>query len=335
MPTVSVPQLAALALLIIAVLLFRARGTAHRHFAAVAATGAVLAFCVSLRFDFGVAGARAVQATLAALLPPLTWTAFERLADPNGRLRWHHFAPVVLMPVLMWRAPVLIDPFIALLFLGYGSALLWLWRKGPDALAGVTLAGAVPASRALLIGAIALLGSAVVDILVALDFGLGSGAHAPTIIGIAQLSWLLVCGLVAFVAGRSVPDEDEAEPIRPAPLAPEDEKRIVAAVDDLLSGQAFYKDANLTLTRIARKIGIPARQVSVAINRAHGRNVSQHVNALRISEACRLLRESRKPVTEIMFDAGFQTKSNFNREFRRITGMSPSDWRSRQPQAAS
>jgi AraC-like DNA-binding protein len=32
-----------------------------------------------------------------------------------------------------------------------------------------------------------------------------------------------------------------------------------------------------------------------------------------------------------MFDSGFQTKSNFNREFRRQTGLSPAAWRNRQP----
>ena len=33
-------------------------------------------------------------------------------------------------------------------------------------------------------------------------------------------------------------------------------------------------------------------------------------------------------LTEAMFASGFNTKSNFNREFRRITGKAPSDWRS-------
>jgi AraC-like DNA-binding protein len=45
-----------------------------------------------------------------------------------------------------------------------------------------------------------------------------------------------------------------------------------------------------------------------------------------------MLVETGAPVTRILFDAGFQTKSNFNREFLRITGMSPSAWRK---QAAS
>jgi AraC-like DNA-binding protein len=59
-------------------------------------------------------------------------------------------------------------------------------------------------------------------------------------------------------------------------------------------------------------------------------SVSQYVNQLRIREACRLLEETEQSVTSIMLDAGFQTKSNFNREFRRITGLSPVAWRERE-----
>ena len=31
--------------------------------------------------------------------------------------------------------------------------------------------------------------------------------------------------------------------------------------------------------------------------------------------------------TDAMLASGFNTKSNFNREFRRVTGRTPSDWR--------
>jgi AraC-like DNA-binding protein len=35
------------------------------------------------------------------------------------------------------------------------------------------------------------------------------------------------------------------------------------------------------------------------------------------------------PVTMAMLESGFQTKSNFNREFRRVTSLSPAAWRER------
>ena len=72
---------------------------------------------------------------------------------------------------------------------------------------------------------------------------------------------------------------------------------------------------------------IPARRISAAINRTRSESVSHFINGYRIAEACRLLSETGKPVTAIMFDSGFQTKSNFNREFLKRTGTNPAEWR--------
>ena len=57
-------------------------------------------------------------------------------------------------------------------------------------------------------------------------------------------------------------------------------------------------------------------------------SVSQFVNEYLITEACRLLRETDETVLAISLAAGFATKSNFNREFPRVTGQTPSQWRS-------
>ena len=89
----------------------------------------------------------------------------------------------------------------------------------------------------------------------------------------------------------------------------------------------LFRDPDLTLSRIARRAGIPARQISGAVNRLERRNVSQLVNGYRIEAAKRLLAQTDMPVTAVMFEAGFQTKSNFNREFLRVTGSSPSEFR--------
>jgi AraC-like DNA-binding protein len=53
------------------------------------------------------------------------------------------------------------------------------------------------------------------------------------------------------------------------------------------------------------------------------------MNGHRIAEACGLLTETDHSITTIMFEAGFQTKSNFNREFLRQTGTNPTDRRAR------
>ncbi|MBB3964793.1 AraC-like DNA-binding protein [Rhizobium metallidurans] len=42
-----------------------------------------------------------------------------------------------------------------------------------------------------------------------------------------------------------------------------------------------------------------------------------------------MLEKSDEPVTRLMFDCGFISKSNFNREFLRLTGTNPTDYRRR------
>jgi AraC-like DNA-binding protein len=72
-------------------------------------------------------------------------------------------------------------------------------------------------------------------------------------------------------------------------------------------------------------MGVSAKALSGAINRVKGENVSRVVNGWRIAEACRLM-QGGASVTEAMLGAGFNTKSNFNREFLRVMGQPPSDW---------
>ena len=56
-----------------------------------------------------------------------------------------------------------------------------------------------------------------------------------------------------------------------------------------------------------------------------GENVSRYVNRAHVAEAQRALKTGQS-VTQSMFSAGFQTKSNLNREFLRMTGQMPNAW---------
>jgi AraC-like DNA-binding protein len=100
---------------------------------------------------------------------------------------------------------------------------------------------------------------------------------------------------------------------------------IIKNLDKYLSEHKPYLDPDLTLARLARKLVIPAKQLSAAINRTKNENVSRLINRFRIEHACKLMTE-RKNVTTAMFESGFNTKSNFNREFLRIKNMPPSKW---------
>lgn len=51
------------------------------------------------------------------------------------------------------------------------------------------------------------------------------------------------------------------------------------------------------------------------------------LNEIRISEACRLLLEDPFPAETICFNCGFQNVSNFYRHFKKVTGMTPQEYR--------
>jgi AraC-like DNA-binding protein len=48
---------------------------------------------------------------------------------------------------------------------------------------------------------------------------------------------------------------------------------------------------------------------------------------LRIGRACKLLSNTRRPVTEICFEVGYANISNFNRHFRKERGVTPSQYK--------
>lgn len=68
------------------------------------------------------------------------------------------------------------------------------------------------------------------------------------------------------------------------------------------------------------------------MNRFHdhvGLSAMEYISHFRIDKACKALRSSDKDVLEIAFDCGFRNISNFNRQFRRIIGCSPTEFRNR------
>jgi AraC-like DNA-binding protein len=330
---VPLPFVVALLLLILLVALLRSQdqSAGNRPFLALIALCAVQSTVVGLRWGYGIVEMRYVLPVLASCLPGLVLASFHSLIhrdDAHGRTtRWLHFLPPIGMVGLLLFSPGLIDLALMVLFVGYGFAVLGLGRSGPDALDEARFEGAVAAHRALYIAAASLFLSASFDLAILLDFEWGKGTNVALIVSNGNLLELLLLGFTARVAARaralpSVVAEVEED----ATLAARD-REILDRLDRLLNDQKLFRDDNLTLSRLARRMGVPARTISGAVNRLARKNVSQYINDHRIVEACRLLRETDIPVMAAMFEAGFQTKSNFNREFRRVTSLSPADWR--------
>ncbi|MCE9731958.1 AraC family transcriptional regulator [Pectobacterium sp. IFB5596] len=291
---------------------------------------------VALRWGSHVALPAFIQPAIAALIPPLLWLCLfthgdkvsEDVTRKRRRYLWHLLPPLLILgaSAIQNRTTIpLIDIMLVSVYFGYGSALIYtahalqtrspMW-KSPPFIAGlyVLISGAT-------------------DTVIALDIAFYSGNSAATIITafhlvmLAILTLLIVTHSTAPQAGFAAPPDQKPE----TPPATDDEHQLAKVLDDFIRTHALYTDPSMTLQRLSRRMGIPLRRLSETINRVHGRNFSQVMNEYRIEEAKRLLSQTDARITDIMLESGFQTKSNFNREFLRLTGVSPSVWRSQYP----
>ncbi len=143
------------------------------------------------------------------------------------------------------------------------------------------------------------------------------------VMGVVAISIGVAAGL-SLLLGTGRPIEDQAQ-IEARPL--EEDRAVLDRLDALMKQATLFRDPELTVARLGRRLGVPARSVSSAVNRVTGENTSRYINALRVQHAAHLLESSNLPVTDVMLEAGFISKSSFNTEFRRIIGKPPSEHR--------
>ena len=323
MPTLPIPMISALVLgflLVRLVLVERRAGPLAWLLALCAAQGVI----ISLAQHYRVAGFALVQPITATMIPPMAWLAFQTTAVRGFRAAdaLHLAGPAGAALALAIR-PELLNLLIPGLFLGYGAAILWVGRQGGDATPRLRLeTGDLPGRVWQVIGA-ALIASGLSDVLIVAAVIAGAGFLQPWIISIFSSAMLLVVGGLSLSGALAAPQSDDSDP--PEPAVSEHDIRIVQRLDELMAAKAPYLDPDLTLAQLARKLVVPAKQLSGAINRVTGGNVSRYVNGARIRRAQDLMLQGRS-VTEAMLESGFNTKSNFNREFLRVAGRSPSDW---------
>ncbi|MCG1031431.1 MULTISPECIES: helix-turn-helix domain-containing protein [Leclercia] len=332
MPSVPFPVLTLLALTLLLVRALFPAHQRHRGTLYFLITCILLIAVTTLRWEFNLASLRHLQPFLAMLLPPVVWHSFISMAPVNRRRYLIQLlAPASLSLCIRIVWPASTDWLLILLFTGYGCSLLSFARQGGRRL--TLCRGELEQTKrmASLAGCFLCL-SAIADLLILFDFGMTGGKLAPSIIAIAQAMLLPFIGAAILAAGKHVALAETGAKVAPArPVIVEDEAaNTFNALEKMVRDSQIYLNPDLTLALLARKTGIPARQLSSSVNAVSAGNLSQWINGFRIERAKTLLVSTALPVTEIMLESGFTTKSNFNREFQRVVGASPTAFRQQQ-----
>ncbi|GAB4023105.1 helix-turn-helix domain-containing protein [Spirosoma koreense] len=128
--------------------------------------------------------------------------------------------------------------------------------------------------------------------------------------------WL---ALIALVRSRRVTLAKE----KAVAVVPDGHKeRVIRALEQ----EQLYKDPDLTLDSLARQVGLPANTVSQTINSGMGKSLPDYLNELRVADVKRSLERGdaeRFSILGIALEAGFRSKTTFNRVFKEQTGLSP------------
>jgi AraC-like DNA-binding protein len=327
MPAFPIPVFAAVILM-----WFLVRAIVRREgptvFLALLALCAGQALITALSLHYGQAWADLLRPVTAAVIPALAWVAFISTAVRRAEARdLTHLIGPAFVGFCRLFTPVALDIVIPALFLGYGVAILLVLRRGADGLPRLALGAGERPIQLWRIVAFALIGSAISDGAIVAAQIAGRGDWVPWIISVASsLSLALVGGL--GLAPDLQPEASENTFTDPGDEAAEAE--VMARLEEMMVRDALYLDPDLTLNRLSRRLRVPAKRLSEAINRHSGGNVSRYINRFRVEAACARL-VAGNSVTEAMLASGFNTKSNFNRAFLHQTGQSPTHWRATGP----
>jgi AraC-like DNA-binding protein len=84
-----------------------------------------------------------------------------------------------------------------------------------------------------------------------------------------------------------------------------------------------------TVDRLARQVGCDHRALARTFRSEYGTSIHSFLTERRVSAAMALLTDERAKVEAVSALVGYRSKKNFYAEFRRATGVTPAQFRSR------
>ena len=100
-------------------------------------------------------------------------------------------------------------------------------------------------------------------------------------------------------------------------------------LNELMVEKEFYKKTELSLTDLANELEIHSNYLSQIINEKEGKKFYDYVNTFRVDEFKRLIsipKNRQFTIMALAYDCGFNSKSSFNRYFKKNTGQTPTQY---------
>ncbi len=124
--------------------------------------------------------------------------------------------------------------------------------------------------------------------------------------------------------------DDNQDKYQSSTLTAKDADHYLSSLESLMRDERPYLDPNLKLQDLADRLNIAMRHLSQVINQRLGMNFFDYVNAYRVNCVKELMESedhAHQTVMDLMLSAGFNTKSTFNKAFKKVTDTTPSQYR--------
>ena len=108
-------------------------------------------------------------------------------------------------------------------------------------------------------------------------------------------------------------------------------------LSELMQQEQLYLNPELKSSDLASELGVSNKLLSQVVNQGFNQSFYDFVNTYRCEEVKKILNGPDKKVTviEAMYQAGFNSKSSFNKEFKKLTGLTPTAFKKSLPQRPS
>jgi len=171
--------------------------------------------------------------------------------------------------------------------------------------------------------AVACFGAILTFALFHINTNIGSKVNIVSILYFFIFFFIIFYDTIAPKSFSSIIKAKQAQPTEP------ELRNVLAHLNTVLKSNPLYLDPDLSLKQVAEALNEKERSISQAINSIEDRNFKDFINELRIKHAIeQLSTQKEKPIFEVMFESGFNSKGPFISAFKKHTGKTPSEFRS-------
>ncbi|MEP7372559.1 MAG: helix-turn-helix transcriptional regulator [Chitinophagaceae bacterium] len=120
-------------------------------------------------------------------------------------------------------------------------------------------------------------------------------------------------------------------------LKEEEASRVLTALEQLMQEQKIFLDPEITIDKLAGLSNTNRHCLSQVLNERAGQSFYDYINQYRVNEAKRILLDpeySNQKIASIAYDAGFNSLSAFNDVFKKVTGITPSQFKKDEQQVS-